>query len=60
MLRQILVDYLEKLIAKKQDADLTALFDGFSTAVGDGTTAMSAALIFQCGCNIKIKCIKSQ
>jgi len=25
-------------IARKQDTDLTALFDGFSTALGDGTT----------------------
>ena len=33
-------------IAKKQDQDLIALFDGFSTAVGDGTTAINAAAIF--------------
>ena len=33
-------------IAKKQDQDLIALFDGFSTAVGDGTTAITAAAIF--------------
>jgi len=33
-------------VAKKQDQDLIALFDGFSTAVGDGTTAISAAAIF--------------
>jgi HK97 family phage major capsid protein len=33
-------------IAKKQDQDLIALFDGFSTAIGDGTGAISAAVIF--------------
>ena len=33
-------------IAKKQDQDLIALFDGFSTTSGDGTTAMSAAVVF--------------
>ena len=34
-------------IAKKIDTDLTALFDGFSTEVGDGTTAFTADAIFQ-------------
>jgi N4-gp56 family major capsid protein len=35
-------------IARKIDTDLTALFDGFSTnALGDGTTAITAAAIFQ-------------
>jgi len=34
-------------IAKKIDTDLTALFDGFSTEVGDGTTALSADEIFK-------------
>ena len=33
-------------IAKKQDQDLIALFDGFSGAVGDGTAAISAASVF--------------
>ena len=33
-------------VAKKQDQDLIALFDGFSTAVGDGTTAIIAAAVF--------------
>lgn len=33
-------------IARKQDLDLTALFDGFSTVLGDGTTAISASVIF--------------
>ena len=37
-------------IAKKIDTDLTALFDGFSTAVGDGTTPLSAAAIFNGVC----------
>ena len=35
-------------IARKIDTDLTALFDGFATnALGDGTTAITAAAIFQ-------------
>jgi N4-gp56 family major capsid protein len=34
-------------IAKKIDEDLIALFDGFSNTIGDGTTAMSAAVIAQ-------------
>ena len=34
-------------LARKQDADLTALFDGFSSALGDGTGAISSASIFQ-------------
>jgi len=35
-------------IARKIDTDLTALFDGFSTnTLGDGTTAISAAVVFQ-------------
>jgi hypothetical protein len=33
-------------LARKQDADLTALFDGFSTALGDGSSAISPAVIF--------------
>jgi HK97 family phage major capsid protein len=33
-------------IAKKIDTDLTAKFDGFSQELGDGTTALSAANIF--------------
>jgi HK97 family phage major capsid protein len=33
-------------VAKKQDQDLIALFDGFNTAIGDGTTAINAAAIF--------------
>jgi len=34
-------------IAKKIDTDLTALFDGFSTEVGDGTGVFTADAIFQ-------------
>ena len=34
-------------IAKKIDTDLTALFGGFSTTVGDASTALSASSIFQ-------------
>ncbi len=33
-------------IAKKIDTDLTAKFDGFSQEIGDGTTALSSANIF--------------
>jgi len=33
-------------LARKQDADLTAKFDGFSVTLGDGTTAISPAVIF--------------
>ena len=36
-----------KLLQKKQDKDLTALFGGFSTTVGSASTVMSASLIFQ-------------
>ena len=34
-------------IAKKMDQDLLGLFAGFSTSLGDGTTAISAARIFE-------------
>ena len=33
-------------LARKQDADLTGLFNGFNSALGDGTTAISPAVIF--------------
>ena len=33
-------------IAKKMDTDLTALFDGFSTEVNDGTAVLSASNVF--------------
>jgi len=33
-------------IAKKIDTDLTALFDGFSQEVGDGTAVLSSANVF--------------
>lgn len=34
-------------IAKKMDQDLLGLFSGFGTAIGDGTTQMGAAAIFE-------------
>ena len=40
-------------IAKKQDQDLIALFDGFSTTLGDGTAAISAASIFNAASTLK-------
>ena len=40
-------------IAKKIDQDLTALFDGFSTAVGSGSTALTASLVFQSIANVR-------
>jgi len=40
-------------IARKQDQDLTALFAGFGTALGDGTTAMTAAKIFEAVAKLK-------
>lgn len=41
-------------IARKIDLDLTALFDSFSTnTVGDGTTAVTAAQIFQAVAKLK-------
>ena len=33
-------------VAKKQDQDLIGLFDSFSVTLGDGTTAISAASVF--------------
>jgi HK97 family phage major capsid protein len=33
-------------LARKQDTDLTALFDGFATELGDGTGAISSSVIF--------------
>jgi N4-gp56 family major capsid protein len=33
-------------LARKQDADLIALFDGFATTIGAGTAAISPAVIF--------------
>jgi len=40
-------------IAKKQDTDMTALFDGFSTAIGDGTEAITAAKVFQAASDLR-------
>tara|TARA_R110000796_G_scaffold157219_1_gene273921 strand:+ start:1165 stop:2013 length:849 start_codon:yes stop_codon:yes gene_type:complete len=33
-------------LARKQDADLTNLFNGFSTVLGDGSTAIASASVF--------------
>ena len=33
-------------LARKQDSDLTGLFNGFNSQLGDGTTAISPAVIF--------------
>ncbi len=40
-------------IAKKQDTDMTALFDGFSTVIGDGTEAITAAKVFQAASDLR-------
>ena len=40
-------------IAQKIDKDLTALFDGFSTAVGGDSTALTAAIVFQAIANVR-------
>jgi len=40
-------------IAKKMDQDLIALFDGFSTTLGDGTGAISAASIFNAASTLR-------
>ena len=40
-------------VAKKQDQDLIALFDGFSTTLGDGTTAISAASVFNAASTLR-------
>ena len=53
MLLEILVDLFGEAIAKKQDKDLTALFDGFSTAVGGDSTALTAAIVFQAIANVR-------
>lgn len=44
-------------IAKKQDQDLIALFDGFSTALGDGTGAISAASIFNAASTLRANAV---
>lgn len=41
-------------IARKIDVDLMALFDGFSTALGDGTAAIAPADIFNAVTKLKI------
>ena len=44
-------------IAKKIDTDLTALFDGFSTEVGDITSAMTAARLFEAMVNLRTSAV---
>jgi len=44
-------------VAKKQDADLTALFDGFSVAVGDGTAALTAAGVFNAASTLRAEAL---
>jgi N4-gp56 family major capsid protein len=40
-------------IAKKMDQDLIALFDGFATTLGDGTTAIAASSIFNAASTLR-------
>ena len=40
-------------VAKKQDQDLIGLFDSFSTTLGDGTAAISAASIFNAASTLR-------
>jgi HK97 family phage major capsid protein len=40
-------------VAKKQDQDLIGLFDSFSVTLGDGTTAISAASIFNAASTLR-------
>jgi len=47
-------------IAKKQDTDLTARFDAFSTAVGDGTAAITAAGIFNAASTLRANALNLQ
>ena len=44
-------------VAKKQDADLTALFDGFSVAVGDGSAALTAAGVFNAASTLRAEAL---
>jgi len=44
---------LGNAIAKKMDQDLIALFDGFSVALGDGTTTITVANIFNAVTKLK-------
>lgn len=51
---------LGRSIAKKMDQDLIALFDGFSTAIGDGTTAITAAKIFEAVAKLRANEVPAQ
>jgi hypothetical protein len=47
-------------IARKIDKDLIALFSGFSVALGDGTTAITAAKIFEAVAKLRAAGIPSE
>ena len=47
-------------IAKKQDTDLTGRFDFFSTEVGDGTAAITAAGIFNAASTLRANALNLQ
>ncbi len=47
-------------IARKMDRDLTALFAGFSTALGDGTGAITAAKIFEAVAKLRAAGVPSE
>jgi len=46
-------------LATKQDTDLTALFNGFDTALGDGTTAITAAALFNALSSLKANALST-
>ena len=46
-------------LATKQDKDLTALFNGFDTALGDGTTAITAAALFNALSSLKANALST-
>jgi len=46
-------------LATKQDKDLTALFSGFDTALGDGTTAITAAALFNALSSLKANALST-
>ena len=47
-------------IAKKQDTDLTARFDFFSGAIGDGTAAITAAKVFAAASDLRSAALNLQ
>jgi N4-gp56 family major capsid protein len=46
-------------IAKKMDQDLLALFAGFQTSIGGGSTAMSASLVAEAVANLRANAVPS-